>query len=116
MENKSGSKEVKMHVENTAQPEKLSYEKLNQACMDMSQQIQNQNKYIQQLRQENYQLGAIVSNKRLEYLFKAVEISSSLAQTGSVCFSEDFIKECITEIQVSLIAPKEEEKEASKEE
>lgn len=121
MEKKIGSKEVKLQAKNAVDPtaqqsEKLSYEELNQACMDMSQQIQNQNKYIQHLRQENYQLGAVLSNKRLDYLFKVIETSSNLKQSGSICFPEDFIKNCLAEIQASLTAPEEGDKEPSKEE
>lgn len=120
MEKEIGSKEVKMHARNVAesnveQSKKLSYDELNQACMDMSQQIQNQNKYIQHLRQDNYQLSALVTNKRLDYLFKVIDIVNTWKSPEYPCFEDTFIKECLSEIQASLTTPKEEVKETAEE-
>ena len=121
MEKEIGSKEVKMRPKNgtesnAEQPKKLSYDELNQACMDMSQQIQNLNKYIQHLRQDNYQLSALVTNKRLDYLFKVIDIVNTWKSPDlNPCFEGTFIKECLSEIQASLTTPKEEVKETAEE-
>ena len=115
MEKKIGSEEVKMGVVSTEQPQKLSYEELNQACAEMSQQIQQQNKYIQMLHKEMQEMRFMLQSKRMEYLFKVVEITSKYNASDYVCFARDFVEDCIAEIQESLTIPQQEEKEASKE-
>ena len=110
MEKKIRSKEVKMNV-GTEQPQKLSYEMLNQACAEMSQQIQQQNKYIQQLHKQVQEMNFMLQNKRIEYLFKIVEIANKSNVSEYACFAKDFVEECIAEIQESMTIPQEEEKE-----
>ena len=116
MEKIIGSKEVKMHV-NNGQPQKLSYEELNQACAEMSQQIQQQNKYIQQLHKQMQEMNFMLQNKRMECLFRVVEITNNYKQSDYPCFDRGFVEECVAEIQESLTIPQEEEKkeEVSKE-
>lgn len=113
---KNGSKEVKMNV-STKQPQKLSYEELNQACAEMSQQIQQQNKYIQQLHKQMQEMNFMLQNKRMDYLFRVVEIANRSNVSEYACFAKDFVENCITEIQESLTIPKQEEEkeETSKE-
>ena len=98
-------------VGNNKQPQKLSYEKLNQACAEMSQQIQQQNKYIQQLHNKMQEMNFMLQNKRMEYLFKVVEIANRNNVSECVCFAKDFVENCIAEIQESLTIPEEEEEE-----
>ena len=115
MEKEIGSKVVKMNG-STEQPQKLSYEELNQACAEMSQQIQQQNKYIQQMHNRMQEMNFMLQNKRMDYLFKIVEIANKSNASEYACFAKDFVEECIAEIQESLTIPKEEEKkEAVKE-
>ena len=112
MEKKIGSKEVEMKVvKNTDQPQKLSYEQLNQACAEMSQQLQQQNKYIQQMHKQLQEMSFMLQNKRMEYLFKVVEIAHKSPLSYYACFAKDFVEECIAEIQESLTIPQEEKKE-----
>ena len=113
---KNGSKEVKMNV-STQQPQKLSYEELNQACAEMSQQIQQQNKYIQQLHKQMQEMNFMLQNKRMDYLFRVVEIANRSNVSEYACFAKDFVEECIAEIQESLTIPQQEEekKETPKE-
>ena len=105
-----------MQVSN-GQPQKLSYEELNQACAEMSQQIQQQNKYIQQLHKQMQEMNFMLQNKRMEYLFKVVEIANNYKSVTYPGFDRDFVEECVAEIQESLTVPQEEEKkeEVSKE-
>ena len=108
MEKKIGSKEVKMKV-STEQPQKLSYEQLNQACAEMSQQIQQQNKYIQQMHKQMQEMNFMLQNKRMDYLFRVVEIVNRSNVSEYACFAKDFVENCIAEIQESLTIPQQEE-------
>ena len=105
---KNGSKEVKMNV-STKQPQKLSYEELNQACAEMSQQIQQKNKYIQQLHKHMQEMNFMLQNKRMDYLFRVVEIANRSNVSEYACFAKDFVENCIAEIQESLTIPQQEE-------
>jgi hypothetical protein len=117
-EQKIVSKEVKMNVvkpeETKEQPQKLTYEELNQACAEMSQQLQNQGKYIQQLRQQNQAMGYSLQYKRLDYLLKIIELSFGEKRGGEYDFDSEFILKCITEVQEAMTIP--EKKEESSEE
>ncbi len=106
MEKQIGSKEVKMTpVRNNEQTQKLTYEELNQACADMSQQVQQQGKYIQQMHSQLQQMNYALQTKRLDYLFKVIEMYN---KGISICnFDSDFVQECISEIQKVLTIPKE---------
>ena len=118
-EQKIVSKEVKMQTVksgNTTTKQKLSYEELNQACADMSQQIQNQNAYIQRMRQQLQQMDFMLQTKRMDYLFKVVELANdSLSSSYPNTFDREFVASCISEIQKSLTIPEEEEKAEGKE-
>lgn len=113
MEKKIGSREVMMQpAKGDAQAQKLSYEELNQACMDMSQQVQQQDKYIRQLRQQVQQMGYALQERRLDYLFRVVEIASKNTVSEYACFAKDFVEECIAEIQEAMTLPEKEEGDA----
>lgn len=116
MEKEIGSKEVEMQV-NTPQEQqqKLSYEELNQACAEMSQQLQNQNKYIQQMHKQMQEMQFALQTRRMDYLFKVVEIANNHKASDCPCFAKHFVEECIDEIQESMTIPQEENKEESKE-
>lgn len=109
-EQKIESKEVKMDVvKGDAGKQKLSYEELNQACADMSQQLQQQNYYIQQMRSQMQQMSLTIQSKRMDYLFKVVEISSKENVVSEYpFFAKDFVEQCIGEIQESLTLSEEE--------
>ena len=113
MEKEIGSKEVKMHA--SANPEgkasgtmangsvqKLGYEELNQACAEMSQQIQQQDRYIQQMRRQMQEMSFMLQNKRMDYLFRVVEVSNNYKSSDYPCFDKLFVEECLSEIQASL--------------
>lgn len=102
MENQE-TKEVKMNVVKNAEKEepkqqKYTYEELNNICIQLSQQNQE---LIMQLRQANQ----VNMFKRLDYLFKVVEIANSI---GTWHFNDDFIQKCIEEIQEAMTIPTEE--------
>lgn len=110
-ENKIVGKEVKMGVlkagedinaANSKAPQKLSYEQLNQACADMSQQLQNQGDYIQKMRAQIQQMGYALQTKRVDYLFKVLEISYGNSHSEYACFSKEFVEGCVAEIQDAL--------------
>lgn len=110
MEEQKSSKEVKLGVaKNTKsstlgtaqeQTKKLNYDELNQACMELSAQNQQMQNYIKQLHQQIQQMNMNLQTKRLDYLFKVVE-----AHTHYHVFKEDFVNNCIDEIQESLTIP-----------
>ena len=114
MEEQKNSKEVKMGVvkngENKEQSQKLSYEQLNQACMELSQQNQQMNQYIQKLHQQVREMQSFIQTKRMDYLFEVVRISSQERKDSEYpCFAKDFVEDCINEIQESLTIPKQTE-------
>ena len=110
MEEKIASKEIKMKKAENQQ--RLTYDELNQACADMSQQLQKQDVYIRQLREQMAQMHYILQNRRLEYLFRVVELSMKADNMWK--FNPDFVTSCMDEIQESLTIP-EEKPEDSKE-
>lgn len=89
-ENKA--KTVNMNVGNQPKEErkKLTYEQLNDAC----NQLWQQNK---QLMARNQELQQFALNKRLDYLFKVLELSGN--------FSSDFVGDCASEIQEAMTIP-----------
>lgn len=113
-EEKITNKETKMAVvqggktDSQDQPKRLSYEELNQACMELSQQNQQMQKYIQQLRQQMQQIEMTLQTKRLDYLLKVVELSMN---SSIWHFADDFVEKCMAEIQESLTIPEEENKQ-----
>ena len=101
------TKEVKMNQE---KPEKLSYDELNQACAEMAQQLQNQNGYIQKLHKQIQEMGYALQARRMDYLFKTVELFYSIdIKSEKPKFSWEFVQKCIKEIEDSMTIPPEEE-------
>lgn len=101
MEKKIGSKEVKMGVStNNSHKEnqqKLSYEDINNVCMELSQQNQNMKTYIDKLHRQLEEMGDMLRTKRLDYLFKVIEFQRT--------FGTEFIAQCANEIQEALTIP-----------
>lgn len=93
MEEQKKSKVVNMKGEEK-QEKKLTYEQLNDACNQLWQQNQ-------QLVKKAKELEQFVINKRLDYLFKVMEFSSS--------FSSDFVGNCAAEIEEAMTIPQEEQ-------
>lgn len=93
MEEQSKAKQINMNasagkLENKQQ--KLTYEQLNDAC----NQLWQQNK---QLVARNRELETFAMNKRLDYLFKVLELSNQ--------FSSDFVVNCSSEIEQAMTIP-----------
>ena len=93
-------KEAKMKAVKTENPQekkqqKLSYEQLNDVCMQLYQQNQ---KLTQQLQQAN------MTNMfaRLDYLFKVLNYESVIKDS-------DFINACVAEIKEAMIIKPEED-------
>ena len=103
-------KEVKMNPVNGKEgQQKLSYESLNQTCAELSAQVQSQGKYIQGLHRQIQEMNFMLQTKRMDYLFKAVELSMSVP--SKELFSNDFIQSCVSEIQEALTAPQDKAEE-----
>lgn len=98
MEEQSKAKTVNMSGKPKAEGKKpLTYEQLNDAC----NQLWQQNK---QLVNRNRELEQFAINKRLDFLFKVLELSNN--------FSSDFVVGCASEIEEALaISQSQEEKE-----
>lgn len=111
MEEQKNSKEVKLGVvkndNKEEQPQKLTYDQLNQACMELSQQNQQMNQYIQKLHHQIQEMQSFIQTKRMDYLFKVVELS--LKSNAHWEFDSDFVQKCMEEIQESLTIPEETE-------
>ena len=97
-ENKS--KEIKMEA---PENKKLSYDELNQACAELSQQNQQMQAYIKKLHIQIQQLGEANMLKRLDYLFMVLKYEHQ--------FDSDFVGECIAEIKEAITIPEKEETE-----
>lgn len=109
MEEKNVNKEVKMKPVKASeeQPQKLLYEELNQACAEMSQQLQNQTAHMQKMYKQMQQMEYMLQTRRLDYLFKVVELQLN--------FHSDFVVKCTQEIEDSLTISEEEQEEPKKE-
>lgn len=105
MEEKN-AKEVKM-ASQEEKTQKLSYEELNQACAELSQQNQQLREYAQKLYKQMQQMDMAYQFKRLDYLFKVIETANSNKLWQ---FSEEFINMAFKEIEETLTIPEEEEK------
>lgn len=104
MEEKKKAMEKKMHVvtskdnqntEHGKQP--LTYEQLNDACQQLFQQNQ-------QLREKVSELGNITMFKRLDYLFKVVELANTFKDP-------DFVNSCMDELKEALTVNEEDTKD-----
>lgn len=89
------AKEVKMQAVKNDKKQRLSYEQLNDACNQLFQQNQQ---LLKQLRE----LNATNMFKRLDYLFKVVELSA-------IFKDPDFINNCMDEIKEALTPMQEED-------
>ena len=97
MEEQRKAKQINMNVgENKSEnkQQKFTYEQLNDAC----NQLWQQNK---QLVARNRELEAFAMNKRLDYLFKVLELSNQ--------FSSDFVGNCAAEIEQAMTIPQDTE-------
>lgn len=91
------AKQIDMNVgmgKSENKQQKLTYEQLNDAC----NQLWQQNK---QLVARNRELEAFAMNKRLDYLFKVLELSNQ--------FSSDFVGNCSVEIEQAITIPQDTE-------
>ena len=93
-ENKA--KEIKMNSvkndsEANAPKQKLTYKQLNDVCNQLFQQNQELRKGLQEM-------NAVNMFKRLDYLFKVVELASTFKDS-------DFINSCMDEIKEALTIP-----------
>lgn len=90
MEEQNKAKQINMNVgtgKSETKQQKLTYEQLNDAC----NQLWQQNK---QLVARNRELETFAMNKRLDYLFKVLELSNQ--------FSSDFVVNCSSEIEQAM--------------
>nr|DAK79706.1 MAG TPA: hypothetical protein [Crassvirales sp.] len=93
MEEQNKAKQINMNAgtgKSETKQQKLTYEQLNDAC----NQLWQQNK---QLAARNRELETFAMNKRLDYLFKVLELSNQ--------FSSDFIRNCASEIEQAMTIP-----------
>lgn len=99
-EQKNNVVEMKPQMQETARPEKMSYEQLENVAHQLSEQAK---KLYAQLQAAN------MTNvfKRLDYLFKVVE-------NGHV-FNQEFLNKCIAEIEEHITIPEEVEETENKE-
>ena len=104
MEEKN-AKEVSM-APSEEKTQKLSYEELNQACAELSQQNAQLRDYAQKLYKQMQQMDMAYQFKRLDYLFKVIETANSNKLWQ---FSEEFINMAFKEIEETLTIPEEEE-------
>ena len=80
------------HVQETARPEKMSYEQLENVAHQLSEQAKQLYAQLQAANMTNM-------FKRLDYLFKVVE--------NGHAFSIDFLNKCIAEIEEHMTIPEE---------
>lgn len=93
MEEQNKAKQINMNAgtgKSETKQQKLTYEQLNDAC----NQLWQQNK---QLVTRNRELETFAMNKRLDYLFKVLELSNQ--------FSSDFVGNCSSEIEQAMTIP-----------
>lgn len=93
MEEQNKAKQINMNAgtgKSETKQQKLTYEQLNDAC----NQLWQQNK---QLVARNRELETFAMNKRLDYLFKVLELSNQ--------FSSDFVGSCASEIEQAMTIP-----------
>ena len=91
-EQKNNVVEMKPQMQETARPEKMSYEQLENVAHQLSEQAKQLYTQLQAANMTNM-------FKRLDYLFKVVE-------NGHV-FNQDFLDKCIAEIEEHMTIPEE---------
>ena len=92
--------EMKPQMQETARPEKMSYEQLENVAHQLSEQAKQLYAQLQAANMTNM-------FKRLDYLFKVVE-------NGHV-FNQEFLNKCIAEIEEHITIPEEVEETENKE-
>ena len=105
---KPATKEISKGDSLIEELQKWDKDKLIQQVVQMNQQLYNQDNYLKGLRNQIAEMNQFISNKRMEYLFKVVEISNNYKSSDYPCFDRGFVEECLTEIQEALTIPKEE--------
>ena len=103
-ENKEQGKTIPMNNAPEGAPQKLTYDQLNHACAELSEQNQQMQSYIKRLRAQIQELADENMMKRIDYLFKVLEYNTM--------FDADFVGDCIAEIKGSLIIPESKDEEA----
>lgn len=122
-EKKNVSKEVKMQpvinsegkssgtaTNNQEQPKAYSYEELKQICNQQQGQIKQMGDYIQKLHQQIGQMTFTLQSRRMDYLFKIIEIFAE-----HELFDSRFVNNCITEIQEAMTLQEEPQEKDKKE-
>lgn len=99
-EQKKNVVEMKPQMQETARPEKMSYEQLENVAHQLSEQAKQLYAQLQAANMTNM-------FKRLDYLFKVVE-------NGHV-FSQEFLNKCVAEIEEHITIPEEVEETENKE-
>ncbi len=99
-EQKKNVVEMKPQMQETARPEKMSYEQLENVAHQLSEQAKQLYAQLQAANMTNM-------FKRLDYLFKVVE-------NGHV-FNQEFLNKCIAEIEEHITIPEEVEETENKE-
>lgn len=89
-------------MEENTKKQKMSYEELEQVASQLSQQTQQLYARLQQAEMSNV-------FKRLDYLFKVVELREAT-------FSSAFVEACIKEIEATITIPEEENNSNTEEE
>lgn len=106
-EQKKESKTVRMDTGNAQEAKQLSYEKLNEVCIELSKQNRQMEEYIQKCHRQMHQMEGVLQTRRLDYLFKVMELSKCRSVTYN--FSDDFVQKCVQEIEEALTIPEQEE-------
>lgn len=96
---------VKGKKEVSKETKKPTYEELDRVCGQLYMQVQ-------ELQKKLATVQGITTFKRVEYLFKVIEISN---QNSTYTFTSDFVQNCITELENALTPSEEGDKEISKE-
>lgn len=99
-EQKKNVVEMKPQMQETARPEKMSYEQLENVAHQLSEQAKQLYAQLQAANMTNM-------FKRLDYLFKVVE-------NGHV-FNQEFLNKCVAEIEEHITIPEEVEETENKE-
>ena len=90
-------------MENSEQPKKLTYEELNDTCVDMSEQIQKQNIYIQKLHKQMQEMSFALQSRRMDYLLEIIKMQDK--------FSSDFVVKCVSEVEETMTIPEEQKEQ-----
>lgn len=83
--------ENKVKSEKQGNQQKLTYEQLNDVCKQLFQQNQQLIKQVRELNLANMY-------RRLDYLFRVIELADNIKDA-------DFINSCIDEIKEAMIIP-----------